>query len=196
MSAVTGPGAAGLLVRGLLIAAGASLVVLATLVTWPWPGIGPTADERRIADLQRLAHAVNVFRDEHDVLPATLARLPRDPAAPVHTLDPVTNRPYDYRPLGPLAYELCARFDAALADDRRDFWWHDAGRQCFALETRGAVKPQPTAPPTVPAADTPGPGAPATDTPAASEPPPPSAPDSPLPPATPAPAAGPSTTPP
>jgi hypothetical protein len=183
---VTGPGAAGLLVRGLLIAAGASLVVLATLVTWPWPGLGPTADERRIADLQRLAHAVNVFRAEHDVLPATLARLPRDAAAPVHTLDPVTNRPYDYRPLGPLAYELCARFDAALADDRRDFWWHDAGRHCFALEMRETVKPQPAVPPAVPVADTPGPAAAATDTPVASEPPP----------APPPPAAGPSTTPP
>ena len=196
MSRVTGPGAAGLLVRGLLIAAGASLVVLATLVTWPWPGMGPTADERRIADLQRLAHAVNVFRTEHDVLPATLARLPRDAAAPVHTLDPVTNRPYDYRPLGPLAYELCARFDAALADDRRDFWWHDAGRHCFALEMREAVKPQPAASSAVPAADTPGPVEPAPDTPVASEPSSSAAQDLPRPPAPPAPAASPSTTPP
>ena len=179
MSAVTGPGAAGLLVRGLLIAAGASLVVLATLVTWPWPGLGPTADERRIADLQRLTHAVNAFRAEHNVLPATLARLPRDPAAPVHTLDPVTNRPYDYRPLGPLAYELCARFDEALADARRDFWWHDAGRQCFALETREAAKPQPAAAAAIPAADPPAAGATPSETPATSDPPPPAAPDRP-----------------
>jgi hypothetical protein len=158
VSAVTRPGAAGLVVRGLLIAASASIVVLATLVTWPWPGMGPTADERRVADLQRLAHAVNSFRSEHDVLPATLARLPTHPVVPVHTLDPVTNRPYDYRPLGPLAYELCARFDEAVAGERRDFWWHDAGRYCYALETRAkprAAVPASTAPADPPAADPP-----------------------------------------
>ena len=189
MSRVTRPGVASLVVRGLLIAAGASLVVIATLATWPWPDAGPTADERRIADLQRLAHAVNTFRAQHDVLPATLARLPPDSAAPVHTLDPVTNRPYDYRPLGPLAYELCARFDAPLADQPRDFWWHDAGRQCYALETREAAKP-PAAPQAtdaapatsapaadgsaVPAADTarPADGAPAPPAGSASPPPP------------------------
>ena len=164
MSAVTRPGIVGLVVRGLVIAAGATLVVVATLVNWPWLGLGPTADERRIADLQRLSHAVDRFRMEHDVLPATLARLPRDPLAPVHTLDPVTNRPYDYRPLGPLAYELCARFDAALADDRRDFWWHDAGRHCFALETREppkppAAMPASTSPAEAPPADPPAPDA-------------------------------------
>jgi hypothetical protein len=169
VSPVTRQGVAGLIVRGLVIAAGASLVVLATLLTWPWPDTGPTADERRIADLQRLAHAVNTFRAEHDVLPATLKRLPPDPAAPVHTLDPVTNRPYDYRPLGPLAYELCARFDAALADQPRDFWWHDAGRHCFALETREAPKP--------PAVEAPATSAPAVDGPAsAPAPDPPAAP--------------------
>ena len=169
MSAVTGPGAAGLLVRGLVIAAGAGLVALATLVAWPWAGVGPSADERRVADLQRLAHAVNVYRAAHDVLPATLARLPRDAAAPVHTLDPVTNRPYDYRPLGPLAYELCARFDAALADEPRDFWWHDAGRHCYALETREPPKPPAATPASAPPADPPAAGAPPPDAPAASE---------------------------
>jgi hypothetical protein len=163
------PGVAGPIVRGLVIAAGASLVVLATLLTWHWPERGPTADERRIADLQRLAHAVNVFRAEHDVLPATLKRLPADPAAPVHTLDPVTNLPYDYRPLGPLAYELCARFDEALADQPRDFWWHDAGRHCFALETRAAAKPPAAG--SVPAADSLATSAPAPDAASAPEPP-------------------------
>ena len=169
MSRVIRPGVAGLVVRGLLIAAGASLVALATLLTWRWPASGQTADERRIADLQRLAHAVNAFRAEHDVLPATLKRLPPNPAAPVHTLDPVTNRPYDYRPLGPLAYELCARFDEALAEQPRDFWWHDAGRHCFALETREAAKPPAAAP--APAAGSPATSAPLPDARSAPEPP-------------------------
>ncbi len=93
------------------------------------------------------------------MLPAALARLPIEPAAPVHTYDPVTNRPYDYRPLGPLAYELCARFDAAGPDERHDFWWHDGGRHCFSLETppeapkppAAAAVPAPPAPESAPA---------------------------------------------
>jgi hypothetical protein len=147
--------------RGLLIAVGAGIVVVSTLVLWPlMPGLGPTADERRIADLQRLSHAIEVYRAAHDVLPATLVKLPPDAAAPIHTFDPITNRPYDYRPLGPLAYELCARFDSALADEPRDFWWHDAGRQCFSLEMRD-TRPKPVAAPaaeeTSPPADAPAP---------------------------------------
>ncbi len=141
MSAVKGARLGGLLARGLIGGAAAIIVVIATLLTWPWSVIGPSADERRIADLQRLSHAVDVFRARQHILPASLARLPMEPAAPVHTYDPVTNRPYDYRPLGPLAYELCARFDSAGPEERQDFWWHDAGRYCFALEMREEPKP-------------------------------------------------------
>lgn len=151
------------MIRGLLVAVGAAVVVVATFVSWPWQGFGPSADERRVADLQRLSHAIEVYRTAHDVLPATLTKLPPDKAAPVHTFDPITNRPYDYRPLGPLAYELCARFDAALADEPRDFWWHDAGRQCFSLEmrdTRPRPAPAPAVTPTPPPPTPPAPPAP------------------------------------
>jgi hypothetical protein len=167
-----------------MIAVGASIVVIATLLSWPWPGFGPSADERRIADLQRLSHAIEVYRAQHDILPAILTKLPPDPAAPIHIYDPVTNRPYDYRPLGPLAYELCGRFDTALADEPRDFWWHDAGRQCFSLEMRDTAKPKPpssaadpaapeTAPPTAdPTAPATPPAAPPAEPPPAPVPPP------------------------
>jgi hypothetical protein len=132
------------------MAVGAGIVAVSTVVLWPLlPGRGPTADDQRIADLQRLTHAIEVYRLRHDVLPATLVKLPPDPAAPIHTFDPITNRPYDYRPLGPLAYEVCARFDAALADEPRGFWWHDAGRQCFALEMRDR-RPKPVPAPAAP----------------------------------------------
>ena len=120
------------------------LVAIVALLTWPW-AVGGSADERRVEDLQRLAHAIDAFRLKQHVLPSSLARLPREPAAPIHAYDPITNRLYDYRPLGPLAYELCARFDAASAE-RRDFWWHDAGRHCFALETREGPKPPSASP--------------------------------------------------
>jgi hypothetical protein len=141
VSRVKGARLGGLLARGLIGGATAVIVVVAALLTWPWTVVGPSPDQRRVEDLQRLTHAVEVFRARQHVLPASLVRLPIEPAAPVHTYDPVTNRPYDYRPLGPLAYELCARFDAAVPEERRDFWWHDAGRYCYSLETRDDPKP-------------------------------------------------------
>jgi hypothetical protein len=161
----------GLLGRGLLFGVAAVLVVIATLLTWP-AAIGPSPDERRLADLQRLSHAIDAFRMRQRVLPASLQRLPIEPAAPVHAYDPITNRPYDYRPLGPLSYELCARFDAPASDERRDFWWHDAGRHCFALETRPDPKPPaaPAAAPVTPEAA--GTGVPAATEPAQRQPPP------------------------
>jgi len=153
VSRVKGARLGGLLARGLIGGATAVIVVVATLLTWPWTVVGPSADQRRIEDLQRLTHAVEVFRARQHILPASLVRLPIEPAAPVHTYDPVTNRPYEYRPLGPLAYELCARFDAAVPEQRRDFWWHDAGRYCYSLETREDPKP-PSAASSDPAAHT------------------------------------------
>jgi hypothetical protein len=146
---VKGARLGGVLARGLIGGAATVIVVVATLLTWPWTVVGPSPDERRIADLQRLSHAIEAFRVRQHILPASLVRLPIEPAAPVHTYDPVTNRPYEYRPLGPLAYELCARFDAAVPVERRDFWWHDAGRYCFSLETRGDPKPPSVASPDV-----------------------------------------------
>jgi hypothetical protein len=180
VSRVSRRGWGSLVVRGLLIAVGASIVAVSTLVLWPLlPGRSESADDRRIADLQRLTHAIEIYRVQHDVLPATLVKLPPDPAAPIHTFDPITNRPYDYRPLGPLAYEVCARFDAALADEPRDFWWHDAGRQCFALEMRD-TRPKPVLAAEEPTpADTPPSGEPSpapTPAPAAEPGAPPAAP--------------------
>ena len=160
MSPVKGARLGGLLARGLILGAAAVIVVVATLLTWPWSVDAPSPDQLRTADLQRLSHAIDAFRARQHVLPASLARLPVEPAAPFHIYDPVTNRPYDYRPLGPLAYELCARFDAADPEERRDFWWHDAGRHCFSLETRQEPKPPAASPdPTAPAPSaTPEPG--------------------------------------
>ena len=166
MAAVKAARLGGLLARGLIGGATAIIVVIAALLTWPWAVVGPSADERRIADLQRLSHAVDAFRARQHILPASLARLPMEPAAPVHPYDPVTNRPYDYRPLGPLAYELCARFDSAGPEERKDFWWHDGGRYCFALEAWTEPKP-PTPPAPTPATPAPEPAAPPPSEPAA-----------------------------
>ena len=180
--------------RGLIGGAAAIIVVVATLLTWPLSVDEPSPDERRIADLQRVAHAIDTFRARQRVLPASLARLPAEPAAPIHTHDPITNRPYDYRPLGPLAYELCARFDAAGPEGPRDFWWHDGGRYCFSLETRREPKPLPatspdpaaSAPSATPEPEAPGATPSQTNPDSGATPSPPLAPSAPPPPEPPA----------
>ena len=85
MAAVKAARLGGLLARGLIGGATAIIVVIAALLTWPWAVVGPSADERRIADLQRLSHAVDAFRARQHILPASLARLPMEPAAPATT---------------------------------------------------------------------------------------------------------------
>ena len=138
VSPVKGARLGGLLARGLIGGAAAVIVVVADAPHLAVVGrSGPSPDERRIADLQRLSHAIDAFRAA-PARPAGVARAPADRArrSGPHATIPITNRPYDYRPLGPLAYELCARFDAAGPEEPRDFWWHDGGRYCFSLETR------------------------------------------------------------
>jgi hypothetical protein len=160
--------------RALVAALAAAIVVIAALRSWPVVVESPSPDRRRVEDLQRLSHVIAAFRAEHDILPATLARLPSIAAAPTHTTDPVSGQPYDYRPLGPLAYELCARFDAVSSDAQRDFWWHDAGRHCFALETRSRSKPAPSLPSAPVPTTSPTPETPPAADPDPGPPPPPS----------------------
>src|SRR5262245_61380947 len=68
VSAVTTPRLGGLLARGLIVGAAAIIVVIGTVLTWPGAMVGPSADERRIVDLQRLSHAVDAFRARQHVL--------------------------------------------------------------------------------------------------------------------------------
>jgi hypothetical protein len=50
-------------------------------------------------------------------------------------VDPVSDEPYEYRTTGPLEFELCAVFDRPSRPELAgDFWFHDAGRRCFAFE--------------------------------------------------------------
>ncbi len=58
---------------------------------------------------------------------------------PPSATDPLTGRPYEYRILGPSAYELCAEFERNTEEDNprpADFWSHGPGRQCFQLEAK------------------------------------------------------------
>jgi hypothetical protein len=97
-------------------------------------------DERRVNDLTQLAGRAEFQWTQEKKLATSaaelvdqyLTRLPRDPA---------TREPYEYRTTGPRAFEVCAAFERPSRPELAgDFWFHEAGRHCFAFEmteTRG-----------------------------------------------------------
>jgi hypothetical protein len=94
-------------------------------------------DERRVQDLTEISRRVDLFWTREGTLPASLAALERQSAGSVPK-DPGTNQPYDYRPLGAIAYELCAQFQRTSSDRGQEpgFWSHQPGRQCFQPEAQ------------------------------------------------------------
>jgi hypothetical protein len=79
------------------------------------------AAERRWGDEQRLADTAEDLVDGR-----ALTRLPTDPA---------TGAPYEYRVTAPRQFEVCATFERpSRPEDAGDFWYHEAGRRCFAFD--------------------------------------------------------------
>ena len=103
------------------------------------------ADRKRVADLRSLANGVKLWYDQKQrALPSTLAELGNIQGG-LHLTDPETNAAYEYHPQPAGAYELCATFHAEDAADRYinaytpHFWYHAAGRTCFALNAAQPV---------------------------------------------------------
>ena len=101
-------------------------------------------DSRRVRELQQLSQAVESYFRERRGLPVSLDSLATLPSVYVESIqDPVTHRPYEYRPVSAVSYELCATFDqpdtagtstGVYAPDRPPrFWRHAAGRRCYTL---------------------------------------------------------------
>ena len=103
-------------------------------------------DQQRVNDLSGLDSMINSYYRENGELPAdlTAARL-------VQFKDPKTGEPYSYEVIGEGKYELCATFALAAEEDLkypyyadRDWYYHQAGRQCFETAvTDGEFKPLP-----------------------------------------------------
>ncbi|HKQ57089.1 MAG TPA: DUF5671 domain-containing protein [Candidatus Eisenbacteria bacterium] len=104
-------------------------------------------DQQRIMALETIRGSIQMFHGARHRLPSSLEELQQQPdgIASETMLDPVTSRPYEYRTLDSLGYELCAEFEAAdlgrppLRRNRptpsgSEFWRHPAGRKCFHLE--------------------------------------------------------------
>ena len=98
-------------------------------------------DGRRVADLEAITAAVEERVTDYGRLPARLADLMGPTTGGLRSLrDPVTHRPYAYRTLDSLSYELCATFataDSLTGPDAwsppSEFWKHPAGRACFVV---------------------------------------------------------------
>lgn len=132
---------------GQWLATAASVVVVATLAA-AIAVMGPPSvqrqlklDQKRVADLQRIARLVENHANRSRSLPPDLATLVRQPGMTVATGDPLDGAPYGYQVTGERSYRLCATFatDTALAKDDQwpridDEWRHGSGRQCFDRE--------------------------------------------------------------
>jgi hypothetical protein len=92
-------------------------------------------DERRVDDLRAIANRIHGMRS--DASPRSSFALPRslsDITSLPPQLDPATRRPYAYRPLGAISYELCAAFQTDDHSPKAFPFGHPAARHCFALD--------------------------------------------------------------
>ena len=105
-------------------------------------------DRRRVADLQAIVAATDLYWTRHSRVPATLSDLSAEPGVAIRTSDPASSEIYGYQPLDSTRYEVCASFERETEEISRDpesnLWAHGSGRQCFQLEaeeiTRNVVE--------------------------------------------------------
>lgn len=129
-----------------IIIALAAIVGSLFLVDSPQVSRMKQADQVRINDLSELNSLINSYYFENKKLPADLS----DPKYSRFS-DPDTKTPYNYSVKGPKEYELCATFALKADIDRNrymgadDWFYHDAGYQCFdkkIIEDNGRVVPK------------------------------------------------------
>jgi hypothetical protein len=97
------------------------------------------SDIRRVRALASLAQQIN-YRSETEgkILPANLEKFPNSIKQ-----DPVTAKPFGYRPKSNSEYELCATFAADNRDlqtaNPDEHWTHPKGDYCFEFDTTQQV---------------------------------------------------------
>jgi hypothetical protein len=92
-------------------------------------------DEQRISAVRELARQAEGRWETDRRLPATADQLVDGQRLTRLPTDPVTGEPYEYRITGSRQFEVCATFERASRPDLAgDFWFHEAGRRCFAFD--------------------------------------------------------------
>ena len=124
----------GAAVLAVITAVGTGLFVLGS----PMEERARRADDRRVADLQGIVAATDLYWTRHSQLPASLDALTAEPGVTISTGDPASSEVYGYQPLDSAHYALCASFERESGeiarDPQTDLWAHGPGRQCFQLE--------------------------------------------------------------
>ena len=77
-------------------------------------------DERRVADLQEIVVATDLYWTRHSRLPASLDDLTAQPGVRISIGDPVSSEIYGYQPLDSARYEVCASFERESAGTSGD----------------------------------------------------------------------------
>lgn len=130
------------LARGVLVALAGFVIGGFFLMDSPAEQRKMKLDDQRTADLWTIQAAVENHWWEQQALPETLEELNPGLLIPV---DPATGSAYEYTRTGAGTYEVCATFTNATKDQsaqqrtapyidapyQRDFYLHDAGRDCF-----------------------------------------------------------------
>jgi hypothetical protein len=134
--------------------AGVSTLLAAAVLVWGSIVAGSPAqerlrklDEQRIEDLQAISDAIERHclgpedtRPDgapfmRNPLPPTLEPISAETTSRrLATADPVSGRPYSYRPTGVSTYELCAAFDSIRDASYETDWNHAAGEHCFSRD--------------------------------------------------------------
>lgn len=123
---------------------GVSAIVVAVCVAVGLYVAGPPSEVRahrldaeRIAALDNISTAVNLYQDQQGALPDTLdAAFKQRAFAPAETKDPETGAPFEYQKTGDATYQLCARFEMASGEGEAVRWRHGAGHACFPFSTK------------------------------------------------------------
>ena len=97
-------------------------------------------DQQRVNDLANIQQQTLVYWQAKQSLPGTLDALKNDISGFRAPQDPQTGSSYEYRPTGPLSFELCAVFERPTQNDAgtapmippySENWNHQTGRTCY-----------------------------------------------------------------
>lgn len=158
-----------------LAVAGTAIVIAAVavslfLIDGPETLRGKRLDAQRVGDLKQIAQALDCYwtKERKAGLPGDLSALraanesfesnavSKPFCVPERFTDPLTDEPYEYRPLDDRTYELCAEFAHEGDGSRRAYsgrpattaeWHHPAGFHCFRRSAVAVNLIRPTAEP-------------------------------------------------
>lgn len=107
----------------------------------PWEARDRNMDSRRVAHLNAITAAIELYWERHEALPSDLRSLNEQPGIAIETADPKTGKRYPYSVTGTKEFDLCVEFAKETKREpnaspryRSRFQIHGAGKFCYQLE--------------------------------------------------------------